>query len=164
VFVGDIGPDVTLDDLREAFQDEEMSVVEARIVMDQASNRTKGYGFVTFRDSEAARKALSKNGEILKGRKMRVNWATTTKDSKTPIQPQGVPVELYTPPVRNDVQNALAHLAALELMEPHWFLSLPHEAQVGIVRVSSETNGAGKVIWVGNLDKLTTRISIYFQN
>ena len=157
LFVGDIGPDVTLEELREAFQDTENSVTDARIVMDPTSGRTKGYGFVTFQDSEAATRALSKNGEILKGRKMRVNWASTTKDPKTPVQ-QFIPSpDAYgAGVVRNDVQIVLTTMASYEGLDVGWYLRLPQDVQAGIVRVSNEAPGA-KVVWVGNLDKLTNR-------
>src|SRR5271169_4676209 len=158
LFVGDIGPDVTLDELREAFQDEENSVTDARIVMDPTSGRTKGYGFVTFQDSESATKALSKNGEILKGRKMRVNWASTTKDQRTPVQgqPQFIPPPDNFGPVRNEISMALSTLASFEGLDVGWYMRLPQEIQSGILRVSQEAPGA-KVVWVGNLDKHTNR-------
>ena len=164
VFVGDIGPEVTLEELREAFQDAENSVTDARIVMDPTSGRTKGYGFVTFQDSEAATRALSKNGEILKGRKMRVNWASTTKDQKNPQQQQFIPShEGYVPGiVRNEVQIALSTMAQFDGLDVSWYLRLPQEVQAGIMRVSQEAPGA-KVVWVGNLDKLTNRMTrLYF--
>ena len=181
LFVGDIGPDVTVDELRAAFQDDQTMQVEARIVMDPSSGRTKGYGFVTFPDTESATKALSKNGEILKGRKMRVNWASTTRDQKsssTPantVAPQvggapvpagpghfmggiGVPDPGYTNLVRNEVHMHLSTMAQMEGLDVGWYLRLPVEAQNGILRVSKEAAGA-RVVWIGNLDKTTTRIA-----
>jgi RNA recognition motif-containing protein len=168
LFVGDIGPDVTVDDLRNAFQDPENSVADARIVMDPTSGRTKGYGFVTFQDSEAATRALSKNGEILKGRKMRVNWASTTKDQKPGAQQQFIPPQdVYAQPmpgiVRNEYQVTLSTMAQFDGLDVGWYLRLPQDFQAGIVRVSQEAPGA-KVVWVGNLDKTTNRTtSILFK-
>lgn len=174
MFVGDIGPDVTVDDLREAFQEPDQPPADARIVMDPTSGRTKGYGFVTFPDSEAATRALSKNGEILKGRKMRVNWASTTKDIKSgPVSAVGVmpqqqhvfvapapPPEVYMAtgmmPVRNEVQVQLSTMAQYDGLDVGWYMRLPAEVQAGIMRVSQEAPGA-KVVWVGNLEKGTNR-------
>lgn len=161
LFVGDIGPDVSVDDLRNVFQDPDNSVTDARIVMDPTSGRTKGYGFVTFQDSEAATKALSKNGEILKGRKMRVNWASTTKDQKPGAQQQFIPPpDVYAQPmpgvVRNEHQATLLTMAQFDGLDVGWYLRLPQDFQAGIVRVSQEAPGA-KVVWVGNLDKTTNR-------
>ena len=161
MFVGDIGPEVTVEDLRDAFQDSENSVADARIVMDPTSGRTKGYGFVTFHNTEAATRALSKNGEILKGRKMRVNWASTTKDQKPPPAQQFNNSDAYGQPVpgmvRNEVQIALSTMAQYDGLDVSWYLRLPQEVQAGIVRVSQEAPGA-KVVWVGNLDKATNRM------
>jgi RNA recognition motif. (a.k.a. RRM, RBD, or RNP domain) len=175
--VGDIGPDVSVEELRAAFQDDESDHVEARIVMDPSSGRTKGYGFVTFADPESATKALSKNGEILKGRKMRVNWASTNKDSKssTPtnipppqVVPAGVPTapgQFMVPdqsyvPVRNDAQIQLSTMAAYDGLDVSWYLRLSTEHQNGILRVSNEAPGA-KVVWIGNLDKATSRMILF---
>lgn len=159
VFVGDIGPEVTVDDLRKAFEDEDNSVVDARIVMDPTSGRTKGYGFVTFQDSEAATKALSKNGEFLKGRKMRVNWASTTKDQKLGA-PQFPDVYGQGLAVRNEVQITLSTMAQYDGLDVGWYLRLPPDVQSGIVRVSQEAPGA-KVLWVGNLEKSTNRVILF---
>jgi len=168
-----------VEELRAAFLDDETMHVEARIVMDPSSGRTKGYGFVTFPDTESATKALSKNGEILKGRKMRVNWASTTKDQKppsmpaNPVAPQiggapvppgpghfmgpiGVPDPAFANLVRNDVHIHLSTMAQMEGLDVGWYLRLPPETQNGIIRVSKEAAGA-RVVWIGNLDKTTTR-------
>jgi len=172
LFVGDIGPDVSVDDLRNAFQDETNSVTDARIVMDPNSGRTKGYGFVTFKDSQSAERALTKNGEILKGRKMRVNWAaTTSKDSKTSaVQPTHMaPADMYVPGLQgiqpfgrpNEVQMQLNSMAQIEGLDVSWWMRLSSEIQTGIVRVSNEAPGA-KVVWIGNLEKGTTRILLLF--
>ena len=124
--------------------------------MDPTSGRTKGYGFVTFHDSQAATKALEKHGEFLKGRKMRVNWASTTKDQR----PAGVPAAGYMTSdiyaARNELQAQLITLAQFDGLDIGWYLRLPQEVQAGILRVSQEAPGA-KVVWVGNLDKSTTR-------
>jgi RNA recognition motif-containing protein len=161
VFIGDIGPDVTKEDLTEAFKDPESRITDTRIVMDPISGRTKGYGFVSYTDGAAAARALSKNGEILKGRRIRVNWANTGKESKMmPGQPFMYPPELYgqsvAPMPRPDVTNILLALAQVERLDVSWYMTLSLEIQAGIVRVSHEAPSA-KVMWAGNLDKNTTR-------
>ena len=125
--------------------------------MDQQSGRTKGYGFVTFADTVSASRALVKNGEILKGRKMRVNWAATTKDQQNRGTMGYPPPEPYMPPVRNEFQATLHAMAVHDGLDYNWYLRLPTEVQTGILRVALEAPGA-KVVWVGNLDKTTTRM------
>jgi RNA recognition motif-containing protein len=127
--------------------------------MDLNSGRTKGYGFVTFNESEKAAAALIKNGEILKGRRMRVNWAVTTKDQQ--LQNQGtsyIPTQegYISPPIRTEVTDRLFHLAQLEGLDVMWYVRLPLDTQALILRTSGEAPGA-RVVWVGNLDKTVTR-------
>jgi RNA recognition motif-containing protein len=130
--------------------------------MDPTSGRTKGYGFVTFTENSDANRALAKNGELLKGRKMRVNWASTTKDH--PLQKsmaQFPPPDAFITPqtMRNDVQIALSTMAQYDGLDVGWYMRLPADVQAGIMRVSHEAPGA-KVVWVGNLDKATSRMSL----
>lgn len=52
------------------------SVSEARVMWDMKTGRSRGYGFVAFRDRPEAEKALSSmDGEWLGSRAIRCNWA-----------------------------------------------------------------------------------------
>ncbi|KAH6806144.1 RNA binding family protein [Perilla frutescens var. frutescens] len=51
-------------------------VVEAKIVMDRVSDRSKGFGFVTYASEDEAEKALAEmNGKQLNGRVVFVDYA-----------------------------------------------------------------------------------------
>ena len=50
-------------------------VVEARVITDRETGRSRGFGFVTFRDSESATSALEFDGESFDGRTIRVDYA-----------------------------------------------------------------------------------------
>ena len=51
-------------------------IVEAIVITDRASGRSKGFGFVTFSTEEAAEKAQSEmNGKDIEGRAIVVNFA-----------------------------------------------------------------------------------------
>lgn len=51
-------------------------LVEAKIVMDKADGRSRGFGFVTFKDPAAAQKAVNElDGQDLLGRALRVSFA-----------------------------------------------------------------------------------------
>lgn len=77
IFCGDLSPEVDDQALWNAFINFG-SVSEARITRDPATNRSKGYGFVSFRIKEDADRALREmNGEWLGGRAIRCNWANT---------------------------------------------------------------------------------------
>lgn len=83
LFVGDLSPDVTDAMLWEAFKSFE-SLSEARVMIDPAHNRSRGYGFVAFRDRADAELALSTmNGVWLGSRSIRVNWANQKTLQKT---------------------------------------------------------------------------------
>lgn len=51
-------------------------VEEATIIKDKFSGRSKGFGFVTFKDDAAAKTAISKmNDKEIEGRQLKVNEA-----------------------------------------------------------------------------------------
>ncbi|KAI9219677.1 hypothetical protein BC828DRAFT_349094 [Blastocladiella britannica] len=75
VFVGDLSPDVTDDVLYKAFSAFGTLSI-ARVMWDTATHKSRGYGFLAFRDREDADRAISTmNGEWLGSRSIRVNWA-----------------------------------------------------------------------------------------
>ena len=62
--------------LREAFH-KYGEVIEARVVVDRETSRSRGFGFVTFTFSEEASSAIQAlDGQDLHGRRVRVNFAT----------------------------------------------------------------------------------------
>jgi nucleolysin TIA-1/TIAR len=75
VFVGDLAPEVNDSMLRQAFQPFN-SLSEARVMWDISSGKSRGYGFVAFRERPDAEQAIATmNGEWLGSRAIRVNWA-----------------------------------------------------------------------------------------
>ncbi|KAL3953487.1 hypothetical protein ACCO45_011443 [Purpureocillium lilacinum] len=75
IFVGDLSNEVNDEVLLQAFS-AFGSVSEARVMWDMKTGRTRGYGFVAFRDRPDAEKALSSmDGEWLGSRAIRCNWA-----------------------------------------------------------------------------------------
>ena len=75
IFVGDLSNEVNDEVLLQAFS-AFGSVSEARVMWDMKTGRSRGYGFVAFRERADAEKALSSmDGEWLGSRAIRVNWA-----------------------------------------------------------------------------------------
>ena len=75
IFVGDLSNEVNDEVLLQAFS-AFGSVSEARVMWDMKTGRSRGYGFVAFRDRGDAEKALSSmDGEWLGSRPIRCNWA-----------------------------------------------------------------------------------------
>ncbi|XP_008784055.2 small RNA-binding protein 11, chloroplastic-like [Phoenix dactylifera] len=68
LFVGGISFYTTEEALSEAFS-QYGQVIEAKIIMDRASERSKGFGFVTFASEDEAKTARTEmNGKVLNGR------------------------------------------------------------------------------------------------
>lgn len=50
-------------------------VIEAKVITDRMTGRSRGFGFVTFADEDSAKKATELNGTDLDGRTIRVDIA-----------------------------------------------------------------------------------------
>ncbi|KAF2005586.1 hypothetical protein P154DRAFT_423815 [Amniculicola lignicola CBS 123094] len=75
IFVGDLSNEVNDEVLLQAFSTFG-TVSEARVMWDMKTGRTRGYGFVAYRDRTEAERALSSmDGEWLGSRAIRCNWA-----------------------------------------------------------------------------------------
>ncbi|KKR06131.1 MAG: NSR1-nuclear localization sequence binding protein [candidate division WS6 bacterium GW2011_GWF2_39_15] len=79
LFVGGLSWNLTTEDLKKAFE-EIGEVVEAVIIMDRDSGKSKGFGFVTMKTAEDAQKAIAEmNGKELDGKAITVNEARPMK-------------------------------------------------------------------------------------
>ena len=80
IHIGNLSFNTTEENLRSAF--EEFGTIEnARIIMDKATGKSKGFGFVEMEDDEKAGKAIkAMNGSILDGRKIRVSKAVPREE------------------------------------------------------------------------------------
>lgn len=75
LFVGNLEYTVTGDDLKEAFS-QAGTVVDAVVISDKMTGRSRGFGFVEMSTEEEAKAAVEKvNGMDVKGRKINVNEA-----------------------------------------------------------------------------------------
>jgi RNA recognition motif-containing protein len=75
LYVGNLPWAVTNDSLKELFA-AYGEIVEAVVITDRMSGRSKGFGFVTFADEAVAEKAAAEmNGKDVEGRKIVVNVA-----------------------------------------------------------------------------------------
>lgn len=75
LFVGNLPWGINNDSLRDLFASVG-EVVEAMVITDRMSGRSKGFGFVTFATEEAAQAAIQQmNEKEVEGRKIIVNVA-----------------------------------------------------------------------------------------
>ncbi|CAA7043231.1 unnamed protein product [Microthlaspi erraticum] len=75
IFVGGISYSTDEFGLREAFS-KYGEVVDAKIIVDRETGRSRGFAFVTFTSTEEASNAMQLDGQDLHGRRIRVNYAT----------------------------------------------------------------------------------------
>lgn len=75
LYVGGLSWDTNEQGLRQAF--EQFGTVEdAAVITDRETGRSRGFGFVTFEDDEAAQEAIQRmDGTALDGRNIKVNEA-----------------------------------------------------------------------------------------
>jgi len=80
LYVGNLPYKVTEDDLKDLFKEFE-TVTEINLITDQATGRSRGFGFVEFSSGEDADKAIeSLNGKMFQDREIVVNEARPPKD------------------------------------------------------------------------------------
>ncbi|KAL6141683.1 hypothetical protein ACLB2K_059971 [Fragaria x ananassa] len=97
LFVGGLSFYTTDKGLDEAFS-QYGQVVEAQVVSDRVSDRSKGFGFVTFASQDEAHKAVEEmNGKVLNGRVIFVDYAKPKSDYGG-----GMPIARGPPNLKND--------------------------------------------------------------
>ena len=80
IYVGNLPYTVNSDELKKLFG-EFGEIVDAIVITDKMSGRSKGFGFVEFADEEMAKKAVdSMNGKELEGRGLVVNIARPARE------------------------------------------------------------------------------------
>ncbi|XP_015887194.3 glycine-rich RNA-binding protein 4, mitochondrial [Ziziphus jujuba] len=81
LFVGGLSYGTDDQSLRDAFSGFG-DVVEARVIIDRNTGRSRGFGFVNFSSDDCASSALSAmDGQDLQGRHIRVSYATERSES-----------------------------------------------------------------------------------
>ncbi|XP_010067262.2 probable RNA-binding protein ARP1 isoform X2 [Eucalyptus grandis] len=75
VFVGGLAWETPKEAMREHFE-KYGEILEAVIILDKVTGRSKGYGFVTFKDPEAAKKACEEATPVINGRRANCNLAS----------------------------------------------------------------------------------------
>lgn len=74
IYVGNLPWSVDEEGLKKLFEAYETS--EVTLIKDKYSGRSKGFGFVTIDDDEAAKKAISEmNGKDVEGRELKISEA-----------------------------------------------------------------------------------------
>eukprot|EP01018_Ginkgo_biloba_P005294 Gb_00857 [translate_table: standard] len=83
VFVGGLAWETQRETMRRYF-DQFGEILEAVVITDKNTGRSKGYGFVTFRDPEAARRACIDPSPVIDGRRANCNIASLGRPRPSP--------------------------------------------------------------------------------
>lgn len=124
------------------------AVSEARVMWDMKTGRSRGYGFVAFRDQNEAGKAIAAmNGEWLGSRAIRCNWAN---QKGQPSMSQ---------------QQAMAQMG-MTPTTPFGHHQYPTNGPQSYDMIVSQTPGWQTTCYVGNLTPYTTSSDLVplFQN
>jgi len=82
IYVGNLSPEVTEDDLREAFETYGQ-ISSAKVIKDRFTGEPRGFGFIEMPDQQEARAAMEAlNGSELKGKAIIVNEARSRTDKR----------------------------------------------------------------------------------
>jgi RNA recognition motif-containing protein len=84
LFVGGLSWDTNDQGLQQAFESYG-TVLEAKVITDRDTGRSRGFGFVTLEDAGAAQTAMQEmDGATLDGRSIRVNEANERSNDRRP--------------------------------------------------------------------------------
>jgi hypothetical protein len=86
VFVGGLAWETQKDTMKKYFE-HFGDILEAVVITDKATGRSKGYGFVTFREAEAAMKACVDPAPVIDGRRANCNLASLGVQRSKPSTP-----------------------------------------------------------------------------
>jgi ATP-dependent RNA helicase DDX21 len=78
LFVGNLDYNTDDQSLKNAFENQGFGVVDGFTIKDQATKKSRGFGYVIFRSPEDYTRALQMGGIVVDGRQTRVNAATNS--------------------------------------------------------------------------------------
>ncbi|CAN4092455.1 unnamed protein product [Withania somnifera] len=87
VFVGGLAWETPTDIMRRYFE-QFGEILEAVIITDKNTGKSKGYGFVTYRDPESARRACENPNPVIDGRRANCNIASLGRPLPSPPRGQ----------------------------------------------------------------------------
>lgn len=149
IFVGDLSNEVNDDILLKAFS-AFGNVSEARVMWDMKTGRSRGYGFVAFRDKNEAEKALSAmDGEWLGSRQIRCNWA----NQKGQPSYFGAP-QIQQPPPQVNPMSPAAGLTPASRFGP---FAQPTQGTLNYQTVLTQAPQWQTTVYVGGLTPYTTQ-------
>ncbi|XVF74280.1 hypothetical protein PTKIN_Ptkin13bG0097600 [Pterospermum kingtungense] len=137
IFVGDLSPEVT-DAMLFACFSVYPSCSDARVMWDQKTGRSRGFGFVSFRNQQDAQSAINDlSGKWLGSRQIRCNWATKGAGS-------------------NDDKQSSDAKSVVELVN-----GSSEDGKEAINNEAPENNPQYTTVYVGNLAPEVTQLELH---
>ncbi|XP_047259795.1 probable RNA-binding protein ARP1 [Capsicum annuum] len=87
LFVGGLAWETQKETMKKYFE-QFGDILEAVVITDKATGRSKGYGFVTFREAEAAMRACVDAAPVIDGRRANCNLASMGVQRSKPSTPK----------------------------------------------------------------------------
>ncbi|KAL6974807.1 hypothetical protein U1Q18_007551 [Sarracenia purpurea var. burkii] len=87
VFVGGLAWETQRETMKKYFE-QFGEILEAVVITDKTTGRSKGYGFVTFREPEAAMRACVDAAPVIDGRRANCNLASLGVQRSKPSTPK----------------------------------------------------------------------------
>ncbi|KAG0840839.1 hypothetical protein G6F57_004885 [Rhizopus arrhizus] len=164
VFVGDLAAEINDEKLSQAFS-EFGTMSEAHVMWDPLSGKSRGFGFVAFRDKTDAERAIATmNGEWLGTRPIRCNWATQKGQTAMPApQPgQQLPYEVVvqqTPAYVTSIYvgNIPLNVSQNDLVQPFQRFGYVQEVKFqadrgfAFVKMDTHENAANAIVHLQNM-------------
>lgn len=115
IFVGGLHASTTIEVLRQFFSSYGQ-VLDAQVMLDRESARSKGFGFVTFADEEACERALAVGRMEIEGKQVRLLPPFSPSHSQRPCpRPRSLLLPRYVPPCSTFNRSDSWILSALAL-------------------------------------------------
>ncbi|GLU21330.1 hypothetical protein SLE2022_374760 [Rubroshorea leprosula] len=106
IFAGGLAWETKSDSLKRYFQ-QFGEILEAVVITDKSSGRSKGYGFVTFKDADSARKACQIPYPVIDGRRANCNLACLgAKNRPINLNPPQYGMEKWQPWTRSPASSS----------------------------------------------------------
>nr|ACG37641.1 nucleolysin TIAR [Zea mays] len=146
IFVGDLCPEVT-DATLFAFFSGYSTCSDARVMWDQKTGRSRGFGFVSFRNQQDAQSAINDlNGKWLGNRQIRCNWATKGANAGEEKQILDTKVDLSNGSSESGKENPNDDGPENNPQFTTVYVgNLPHEATMNDVHLFFHSLGAGSI-------------------
>ncbi|KAH0459821.1 hypothetical protein IEQ34_010484 [Dendrobium chrysotoxum] len=121
VFVGGLAWETHKDTMKQYFE-QFGEILEAVIISDKTTGRSKGYGFVTFSEPEAATRACDDPSPVIDGRRTNCNIASLGIKRSWPTAPQHVGGNSFKviKSFQGDMQGGMTNAFPAPLAFPHY--------------------------------------------